>query len=373
MQDQQKPRGLKRRGGIWWIDKIVRVGERRIHVCESTGTREIGAATDILATRIQALTQATARLDPTERTFREAAVEYVLSLDDRGKDTHRAELDIRMIDPAIGHLPLSHVHQMTVRPWIAQQQGVRASGTVERALRTVTAILNYAARVLRDGNRPWLSGTVPKLTAPDWGERQPVRLTWDEQDRLVECLPASLVAPVLFAVATGARASEVSTLKWEQHRVVEGLPSLAAWWIPPEVRKSNAKRKTGDQEGRYLICNAMARSVLAGQSKESAWAFPSPTHDGPLYQLSNRSWRQACEKAGLDMRFHDLRHTFGERLATVGCPFDARKTILGHHHSDITAHYSTPGLSRLLEEAEKVVRPGPALTAIVRDCPRLAI
>ncbi len=352
-----KPKGLKLRGEIWWIDKTVRVGDRKIQLRESTGCREIGEAQDTLQRR---LAEVSAELAPPlstgERTFNEAAVEYILYLEDRGKDPARAELDIRMVADWIGHLPLSHIHQRTLRPWIEAQRGERASSTVARTLRTVTAVLNYAARVLRDGDRPWLGMAVPKLIAPDWGTRQPVRLTWEEQDWLIEALPAALIAPVLFAVATGAREHEITTLTWGQHRTIEGLPEWSAWWIPAEARKANAKRAASAQDGRYLVANAMARSVIAGQDHRSEFVFPSPKGGG-YDRFNNKGWRAAVKEAGLALRFHDLRHTFGERLATAGCPFDARKTILGHHHADITAHYSTPGLSRLLEEVEKVQRP----------------
>ena len=58
-------------------------------------------------------------------------------------------------------------------------------------------------------------------------------------------------------------------------------------------------------------------------------------------------------------------------MATAGVPFDIRKTLLGHEHTDITAHYSTAGFSRLLEEAEKVRRDVPTLRATMsgKRCP----
>lgn len=358
MHDRAKPAGLTLRGGVWHIDKTVREGGEKRQLRESTGERTLEKAQAVLERRINEVRRELTLGVPTcERTFSEAAVMYVLGIEARGKDSSRAELDLKMVDEAIGHLPLSHVHQLALSQWIEEQRGVRASGTVERALRTVTAVLNYAARVLRDGNAPWLGQAVPKFVAPDWGQRKPFRLSWEDQDRLTDALPYHLVPAVLFAVSTGARQAEVTTLRWDQHRPVEGLPPWACWWIPPDVRKANARRSTSQQEGRFLVANAMARSVIAAQSRAGDWVFPSPKTGEAMFRANNHGWRTACRAAGLELRFHDLRHTFGERLATAGVPFDARKTILGHSHSDITAHYSTPGLSRLLSEVERVVRP----------------
>ena len=305
----------------------------------------------------------------TARTFSEAAVQYVTALERRGKDPGRALQDIRLVVPWIGDLPLDHVHHTTLEAFVEAQRGVRRSGTVARALRTVIAVLNYAARVLRDGNQPWLATAVPRIEQPDWGDStQPVRLTWEEQDHLVAALPSHLVAPVLFAVWTGARQNEIVTLRWSQQAPVQGLPEFSVWWIPPEIRKSNARKTLGQQQGRNLICNATARSVVAGQSQESEFVFPSPS-GGPLYRINNHGWRTAVAKAGLAVRVHDLRHTFGERLATIGVPFDARQTLLGHENHNVTLHYSTPGLSRLLEEAEKVKRETVAMLRPIRPNP----
>jgi hypothetical protein len=90
-------------------------------------------------------------------------------------------------------------------------------------------------------------------------------LTWEEQDRLVAALPTYLVGSVLFVLSTGARQHEITTLRWDRHRVVNGLPMWSAWWIPPEVRKSSSKRKASEQRGRYMVCN-LRRPDLTGQS-----------------------------------------------------------------------------------------------------------
>ena len=67
------------------------------------------------------------------------------------------------------------------------------------------------------------------------------------------------------------------------------------------------------------------------------------------------------------MRVHDLRHTFGERAADAGIPLDIRRSLLGHEHRDITLHYSSPGLVRLLAEAERIVRPAPKLVVVATE------
>jgi integrase len=84
-----------------------------------------------------------------------------------------------------------------------------------------------------------------------------------------------------------------------------------------------------------------------------------------MYRVNNHGWKTAIKVAGLPIRFHDLRHTFGERAADAGIPLDMRRSLLGHEHRDITLHYSSPGLARLLEEAEKIARPGAELKLVL--------
>lgn len=376
MRDTKHAPGLKLRGDIWHINKVVTLGGESVRLRESTGcssAKEAGVVLNRRVAEVRAqLLAGPVVIAPPEHTWSEAAAEYIADLERRGKDSTRALQDVRMLLPGIGDLALSHVHQRTLQGWIDAQKGIRSSGTVDRALRTVSTVLNFAARVLRDGNTPWLTLAPPRLRAPDWGERQPRPITWGEQDALIEALRPHLVGPVLFALATGARQAEITTLRWNQHRTQQGMPTGSVWWIPPEVRKSSSRKSASQQDGRFLICNRAARSVIDRQrGRDTEWVFPSTETDKDgktrwLYRINNHGWRTACKAAGLSIRVHDLRHTFGERAADAGIPLDIRRSLLGHEHRDITLHYSSPGLARLLEEAERVVRPGAELR-VIRD------
>lgn len=145
------------------------------------------------------------------------------------------------------------------------------------------------------------------------------------------------------------------------------MPTGSVWRIPAEVRKANAKRTASDQHGRYLVVNRVCRSVIDGQrGNGSAWVFPAPRRkdlavDRPIKRLNNTAWRSAWRRAGLPevgtkRGVHNLRHTFGERAEAAGLPWEYRKALLGHAVHDVTALYSGPGLSRLLEWAEMVAR-----------------
>ena len=54
-----------------------------------------------------------------------------------------------------------------------------------------------------------------------------------------------------------------------------------------------------------------------------------------------KRFRKAVERAGLrHIRFHDLRHTFGTRMAAAGAPLRSIQEWLGHNDYRTTSIYA---------------------------------
>jgi hypothetical protein len=153
----QQPAGLILRGGVWHIQRTVTLGAAKRRIRETTRFREeeVDEAQRHLEQRIYDV-QTELRQGPRqrERSFMDAAMKYVLSLERRGKATEETEVILKRVMDEIGNLPLSHVHMGSLGPWIDAQDGRLKSSTVKRTLGVVTAVLKHAARVLRDGNTP---------------------------------------------------------------------------------------------------------------------------------------------------------------------------------------------------------------------------
>jgi integrase len=47
-------------------------------------------------------------------------------------------------------------------------------------------------------------------------------------------------------------------------------------------------------------------------------------------------WRRTRERAGVDVRFHDLRHAFASMLISAGCSVKAVSAALGHSSAATT-------------------------------------
>lgn len=125
---------------------------------------------------------------------------------------------------------------------------------------------------------------------------------------------------------TGARKSEITTLKW------------------PEVDFERACLRLGDSKtgAKVIPLGPPALTILAATERREGtdWVFPAESDDS-TFQGTEKVWRKVRAKAGMpDLRMHDLRHSFasmglaaGDNLAIIG-------KLLGHADVKTTARYA---------------------------------
>jgi integrase len=92
--------------------------------------------------------------------------------------------------------------------------------------------------------------------------------------------------------------------------------------------------------------------------------FADPVTGGPLSKAALlRQMRKALKAAGLDTshRFHDLRHTFGTRMAAANVPMRTLQEWMGHRDIETTQRYADYAPNA--REAEMVA------AAFGRECP----
>jgi integrase len=70
----------------------------------------------------------------------------------------------------------------------------------------------------------------------------------------------------------------------------------------------------------------------------------------------------------INVRVHDLRHTFGQRLRATGASLEVRQDLLGHKSGRITTEYCAAQLRELLDVVEKICdlgsRKNPAISVL---------
>lgn len=174
----------------------------------------------------------------------------------------------------------------------------------------VRSILRRAVRVWE-----WLDKApyVPMFNEPRG------RTTWLEPDqarRLFCELPEHLRAPFVFSLSTGLRMSNVIRLRWaevHQHRCF--------------LLFEGDRMKAGDPFAPALSESAL-EILRAQRGRHGEFVF---TYKGnPMKRASTSAWYRAKRRAGLlNVRWHDLRHTWATWHVLAGTPLDVVQDLGG--------------------------------------------
>ncbi len=209
----------------------------------------------------------------------------------------------------------------------------RRPGTAERARRV---------RRLRDGERlPW------KAIAAEFGvaESTAIYLYGLDLDETGPDVPLSRVDRVLYLTAamTGMRQGELLALRWMDvdwtaHRVRVRRNFVRGRFGTPKSKRSSRSIPLADDVARELELLFQRSSY---QSDEDL-VFAHPHSGKPMdrSQLLKR-FKGALKRAGVrEVRFHDLRHTFGTRMAAAGVPMRTLQEWMGHRDFKTTLIYA---------------------------------
>ncbi|EIU3398147.1 site-specific integrase [Pseudomonas aeruginosa] len=368
---------------------------------ESTGTSNREEAEQYLIHRLEKLRQEKVYGIRRIRSWREAATRYLVECKDM-PSIGLAAIYLEQLDPYIGDLPLTHVDDESLAPYIKDKlkPGRTSTGkvkpgvtprTVNIALEKVIRILNLCARKWRDEEkRPWLD-TVPMISKLDEkrSRRTPYPLSWEEQSLLFSELPDHLRRMALYKVNCGSREQEVVKLRWDWEIPVPELDT-SVFLIPSDFGGRDKGSGVKNGEERLVVLNAVAKSIIEGQrGLDPVWVFPYgiPDRNGkatPVHRMNDSAWKKAriraakkyqerflrpAPKGFASIRIHDLKHTFGRRLRAAGVTEEDRRALLGHKNGSITSHYSAAELGKLIDEANKISATdsrGPALTILRR-------
>lgn len=236
-----------------------------------------------------------------------------------------------------------------------EEDGVKNS-TINRTLEVVRTTVIRAARVWREDGKPWLT-TAPLIEMLDEKaqKREPYPIQWAEQAKLLLRLPGHLQETVEFAVNTGARDENVCGLQWSWEVPVPEL-GRSVFVVPPEFFKT--------QRRHVMVLNDVAWAIVErrrGMHDKYVFTYTPPGKVGKVPQRiatqNNSAFQKARTDVGLgQVRVHDLRHTFGQRLRDAGVSEEDRALLLGHAVQGMPQHYATATLERLLEAANSVLQ-----------------
>lgn len=135
-----------------------------------------------------------------------------------------------------------------------------------------------------------------------------------------------VVAAIRLLIFTGARLSEILTLRWDQVDLERGWLNLA-------------DSKTG---AKTVYLNAAARRLLSSlpHLADNPFVVPGERQGRHLVNLE-KPWRRIRDLANLpDVRLHDLRHSFASVGAGAGFGLPIIGALLGHTQAATTQRYA---------------------------------
>jgi integrase len=210
---------------------------------------------------------------------------------------------------------------------------------------TLSALLSFAER------KGWLAVNVARRV-------ELPAATPNEDIRFLEPLEVDALAAVavagpyqaidralyLTAAMTGLRQGELCALRWRDVDWLAGRVRVRQNYVLGEFGTPKSRRSTRS----VPLADAVAVELdqlhrAADGPDDDALVFADPLTGAPLGKPAIlRRYRQALKAARLDEshRFHDLRHTFGTRMAGAGVPMRTLQEWMGHRDIDTTQRYA---------------------------------
>ncbi|MCY4560279.1 MAG: tyrosine-type recombinase/integrase [Chloroflexi bacterium] len=153
-----------------------------------------------------------------------------------------------------------------------------------------------------------------------------------------ESFAPSAVTAFRLLLYTGARLSEIQTLKWEH------------------IRGDRIRLRDSKTGAKTIPLNGPALEVLAGTKRVEGNPYViTGTGDGAHLTDLQKPWRRVRKAAGLeDVRIHDLRHTFASEAVMGGESLPMVGRILGHTQAQTTARYAHLADDPLQRASERI-------------------
>lgn len=247
-----------------------------------------------------------------------------------------------------GSIPLININPFLLNPWIEQRKKDQVKNrTINYPLEITRRILKLATTEWYDEyGRVWIDKAPFIKLLPVNDGREARILSFEEQDALFALLPDWYQNLCLFLINTGLRNSEITKLEWAWEYKTP-FDHSSFFIIPKNYYKN---RRTD----RMIVLNSIARECLEKvRGEHSIYVFPSPK-GGKLFSALTTKWKESRKKIGIDVRIHDLRHTFGSRLRAAGISQEDRIDLMGHLSKNITHFYSKAQIRNLINSVEKL-------------------
>lgn len=292
----------------------------------------------------------------------------------------RAEGVLKEWLPRIGHLSPAKLHAGALALLQSEMisQGLK-SGTVNRKLEIITAILNFSAKKRRIPHNP--SAGFEKLKEV----RDDIRF-WEREEAedflgfANEKYPSGskkrwVYVVYLLAINSGVRAGEIWGLQPQDIQL--GGEILLIRRQMDRVKR--IFRPTKGKSNRRVPCNPellqeLQKLISEKKIREDRAIFQNKLGQPILHDMFKKRIfdRDIKEWGGRQIRFHDMRHTAASLMVGGGLDLKTVQEICGHEDIQTTMNYAHL-LAEKIKEAARSFSVGPAVRLVERKTAHLRV
>ncbi len=335
-----------------WRDPSGRQVKQKIGPKRTPGTRDGLTRTQAekdLRRRIDTPTAAVAR---GERMTVETAGRALV---DRKESQGRARATVQAYDsllrvhlaPYFGARTLDKIDRRDVQAFMAH---MRASGSSVKTVLNVLGLLHGIFDLAqREG---WATSNPCKLVdkpAPVDADADVRFLEPEEIEALLRATPDTALGRVervmyLAAAMTGMRQGELMGLRWRDVDWDARKIRVRQAWVRGEFKAPKSRRGTRAVPLIDRLAGELDRLYQAsdGNQADDDLVFAHPLTGKPIDRSKLlKRYKAALKRGGVrEVRFHDLRHTFGTRMAAAGTPMRTLQELMGHRDFKTTLIYA---------------------------------
>jgi integrase len=240
----------------------------------------------------------------------------------RNKDTAKNRSTIKGARRAFGSILAGALTSAQVDAYITKRL---AAGARPATVNRTTEIVRRAYKVAKHA--------TPEIRhLSEKGNERKGFFNVEELEKVVNNLPEDLQDFTRFGYATGWRKGEISSLKWSD--VEDGIIRL---------RGENSKNREPRQitiDGDLVEIVRRRRALRAVETPDGILLCEFVFHrDGSAVAEFRKSWKTACEAAGVDRLYHDLRRSAVRDMIRSGVPQSVAMKISGHKTASMFRRY----------------------------------
>ena len=318
------PRGLYKRGNVWWLRYADLDGKTKYESSGSEKQRDADALLHKRKADVKAGKQPEIK-KIANHTFQVLTEEYL-----RWAERQRCYQSkcgfVVQLKAAFGNLPLRRFSTMLVEQYQTDRtQRGNKPATINRHIATLKHMFTKAV----DWNmvEEETLKRIRKVKLLEENNRRLRYLSKEECQLLINACADHLKPIVVTALNTGMRKTEVLTLKWDSVDLKNGFILL-------DKTKSGERREVPINQTVKDTLNKILRRV------DISYVF-HVQKTGNRYMDVKTAFNAACRRAGIkDFHFHDLRHTFASQLVMAGIDLTTIKELLGHKTLTMTLRYA---------------------------------